>query len=1754
MLIVRKIRLLSLRILQLALLFAMTQSVYAADVLVSELLDTDPATRGGTITYTIEVQNQQNDLAQNVGLSFPLPADTTFDSVDDGDCSHDGNNSGIVSCAFGDLQGTAGGAGDIKTIHVVVQTSVSTANTVSVEATASSTTDTNSGNDKNTQNTTINDGADLFTTLLANPDPVTAGGDVSYSAVVSNNGPNAALAIKVVFQLSVNMTYVTGSVSGSNWSCSYNAGNRQLTCNGSGAGSNLASGANASQIIFKGKVTGAQSGALTTTATVSSNTGDPQPNNDVTTTDVIVTEGTDVAVTISANPVAIIENTTTDVTLAPRNNGPFDAANVEVVYTAPAGFGFQTAPTGNGWSCIIDGGDTQIYHCTRGIYSVGATDNITFTLAAPGFSAGNHVNTVAISTSTSEAVERLTNNSDSLNMTLDHNGVDLSISKVKTPVPVAQNSNMTSTIWVSNHGPLNAASGTITVTDELDTANVTYVSGSGTNWVCNFTSPNVTCTYNAQLNDGASSSNLIITTTATGTGNMLNTATVSYSDNPGDYDNTNNSVSRGITSTDASSASADVQVTKSVNADPTDGDTTTLGINENSMVYTIDIANNGPSAVTGIELTDAIPGYVSGSSGTTGVSISSNTSAYTCSTGSTVSCTQTGSLASGNTDTVEITVSRPLFDGGKTNAASAFSSDNGDPNRDNNRGTADVTIDAVADIVVQSKTVSPTTVQSGVEATYTLSLKNNGPSTATNVEMTDTFNLPVGDTGFTFISATTNGGGSCNGLTANQSYISTDNPALVCNWASIANESTRTVTLKIRPNWMSGSPVRSFQNTVTSSTDTHENNTAGTAITNNSFGPVTLTINPDLIDLLINNSDSGYDPLGHDPASGGDNPNNDVVYDLDYLNRGPSYASGVQIEYTMTPKTGKTVQFMCDEATGADACGINADKCSVSGGTNPVTGPATLTLTCNMPDMVANNSLHLHRFLKFRFISTPDGLGDTHTTNAIISANEVEAELDNNDEAENTSVRGKVDLVVNKNASKATVQVTEPFDWIIIVTNNGPADSFEADLSDTLPANMTFYGATPSWVNANDGTNGACNVSGQDLNCDFGTDGAISNGADVTITVPVMVTNYVNATEQNCASATTKNTGVDPNSSNNTNVCGTVDVINSFFPSDYGDAPDNDAGTALGNYQTRLADSGPRHILDLVNADQIYLGDCVDSDDGSLQSNNADQDDGTANAGETIGSCVGGDDEDGIVIPTLIANQTATLQIEIGGNTCLLDGWIDYNADGDFFDADEQIFTSKVLNQGSHSEDITVPASIVIGNSYARFRCSDAGGLTPTSFVIGGEVEDYLVFLQPDGTVPATAVDYGDAPDTGVGTLTENYQTLPNDNGASHVLGVADAPYLGDCVDSDSNTAQNITATADDIGVAAGVTPAVTTGTCSSEGDDEDGVVLNGELKQAIQTSIAVTASSGTDACVLNAWIDYNQDGIFSNNAEKIANDQSIASGATANLTPTIPANAITGVTYARFRCASSGGLNSTGAAVDGEVEDYQISIAPNLINSAVDFGDAPDVDAGESHADYSTTEANNGPSHVIGLAGAPYLGSCVDSDDGTAQSISADGDNIAVAAGLGITIGTCAIEGQDEDGVSLLGGLNQGGSSKVKVVTGVDGACILNGWVDFNQDGRFSGSEEHVLANQPQSAGSTEPYRIDVPADAKVGETYARFRCSSAGGLGPVGPAPDGEVEDYVVTVVATTSIPTLSEWSLIMLMALVFWSVYRQRFALIR
>ena len=178
--------------------------------------------------------------------------------------------------------------------------------------------------------------------------------------------------------------------------------------------------------------------------------------------------------------------------------------------------------------------------------------------------------------------------------------------------------------------------------------------------------------------------------------------------------------------------------------------------------------------------------------------------------------------------------------------------------------------------------------------------------------------------------------------------------------------------------------------------------------------------------------------------------------------------------------------------------------------------------------------------------------------------------------------------------------------------------------------------------------------------------------------------------------------------------------------------------------------------------------------------------------------------------------------------------------------------------------------------------------------------------------------DFGDAPDNGPGTGTFDYNTLSSDNGPSH--GVTLDLFMGATVDGETDGLRTGAANGDDVDQALP--------------DDEDGLTnplmdLQLTVGAAPAVNVIVTNNRGTDAKVVG-WIDYNTDGVFDNNTEgtSVVVPTGTAGSVVTLQFPVVPLNASLGTTYARFRVSTdSAGFNPTGAALDGEVEDYVASI-----------------------------------------------------------------------------------------------------------------------------------------------------------------------------------------------------------------------------------
>jgi hypothetical protein len=109
-----------------------------------------------------------------------------------------------------------------------------------------------------------------------------------------------------------------------------------------------------------------------------------------------------------------------------------------------------------------------------------------------------------------------------------------------------------------------------------------------------------------------------------------------------------------------------------------------------------------------------------------------------------------------------------------------------------------------------------------------------------------------------------------------------------------------------------------------------------------------------------------------------------------------------------------------------------------------------------------------------------------------------------------------------------------------------------------------------------------------------------------------------------------------------------------------------------------------------------------------------------------------------------------------------------------------------------------------------------------------------------------------------------------------------------------------------------------------ADGADEDGVTFGTMMVGALGATLTVNVQGA--AGKLDAWIDFNGDGSWGGPGEQLFALQDVVVGDN-NLTFDVPSYAIAGTTYARFRVSTLGGLGVSGAAVNGEVEDYQVTI-----------------------------------------------------------------------------------------------------------------------------------------------------------------------------------------------------------------------------------
>jgi uncharacterized repeat protein (TIGR01451 family)/CSLREA domain-containing protein len=373
-----------------------------ADLSVTKTDSPDPVAVGADLTYQMTVANAGPDPATGVTLTDALPGGVGFVSAtpSQGSCT----GTATVTCTLGSM---ATGSGATVTIVVKPTAAGTITNTVSVSGDVS---DPNPANDTAQATTTVSAAtADLSLTKSASPDPVTAGGTLTYTIVLKDNGPGAATAVSMQDPLPGATTFQS-LTSSAGWSCATPAVGAAGTV--ACTKSSMAPG-EAAEFTIVVKV-GQVAGSLTNTATVSSQTTDPTSvNNSAQATTEVASLSADLSVhkTASPHPVGAGKKLTYTITL--HDHGPDGAQGVVLVDHLPKRTKFLSISAPPAWTCTTPPtGERGTVRCTGDLLGPGAGSRIVVVVRVGRHAAGATItNTATVSSQTADP--STANNSDS---------------------------------------------------------------------------------------------------------------------------------------------------------------------------------------------------------------------------------------------------------------------------------------------------------------------------------------------------------------------------------------------------------------------------------------------------------------------------------------------------------------------------------------------------------------------------------------------------------------------------------------------------------------------------------------------------------------------------------------------------------------------------------------------------------------------------------------------------------------------------------------------------------------------------------------------------------------------------------------------------------------------------------------------------------------------------------------------------------------------------------------------------------------------------------------------------------------------------------------------------------------------------------------------------------------------------------------------------------------------------------------------
>jgi uncharacterized repeat protein (TIGR01451 family) len=665
----------------------------SADLTLTKGVDTASPSEGDTLVYTITVSNAGPDTATSVTAVDAIPAELSHVSDD--------TDQGAYSALTGLWSIGTLPPGGAATLHIAARVAEGTTGTTIVNsaAIASMVQADPSGEDDADEVAVTVRGVDLAVFKSASDRSPEEGDEILFRIHVRNAGPDTARAVSILDLLPMGVSFVADSLGQG----AYDPGS------GVWSFGSLPPDADAVLAITVTVDPGAGGTNITNTAAlIGSEPADIDPANDVSSV-TIQPQKVDLALAKSASGAWADEGGSLVYTVQLSNLGPADASSVVVTDLLPAGTTYISGYPGRG-----------TYDHSTGLWNVGSLANgaattLTVTVAVNDGTGGSVLtNTAAISAS-QPMDHDLANNVATVNTPVRL--ADLGLVKTVGDATVREGDTPVFTITLRNAGP-DSATG-VTVIDPL-APGLSHVADAATR---GYFLPGTGIWIVGELAPGDSASLTITTLVNAGAAGetITNTASVASAD-AADPDPADNVGSAAIVV--FRDEAADLALSKQVDsAAPNAGAT---------LSYTIHLANAGPDTATGVAVTDKLP---------VGLTYSGRTSsqgAYSPVSG----LWTVGTLAPGGSATLVLiaTVNAGTAGVTITNTALVTARDQIDANPGNDAAAATIAVQG-ADLTL-TKDVSRSTASLGDTLTYTITLGNAGPSTATGVRVTDS--LPEG--------------------------------------------------------------------------------------------------------------------------------------------------------------------------------------------------------------------------------------------------------------------------------------------------------------------------------------------------------------------------------------------------------------------------------------------------------------------------------------------------------------------------------------------------------------------------------------------------------------------------------------------------------------------------------------------------------------------------------------------------------------------------------------------------------------------------------------------------------------------------------------------------------------------------------------------------------------------------------------------------------------------------------------------------